>query len=183
MNLIGTKVITLDRIYLRQFNMNDVDDLFEYASNKDITKYLTRNPHKNKEETRLLLQKQFSKYDESTFRWAIVFKENNKLIGSIDVVRLDKVNETAEIGYVLNSAYHNQGIMSEAFKGVINYLFNEVNLKEICACFELGNEASKHVMEKCGLKSKNLIKEIVLPLKNNKITYVSYYSIKKHETY
>ena len=38
MNLIGTKVITLDRIYLRQFNMNDVDDLFEYASNKDITK-------------------------------------------------------------------------------------------------------------------------------------------------
>ena len=120
MNLIGTKVITLDRIYLRQFNMNDVDDLFEYASNKDITKYLTWNPHKNKEETRLLLQNQFSKYDNNTFRWAIVYKENNKLIGSIDVVRLDKVNETAEIGYVLNSAYHNQGIMSEAFKGVIN---------------------------------------------------------------
>lgn len=55
MNLIGTKVITLDRIYLRQFNMNDVDDLFEYASNKDITEHLTWNPHKNKEETRLLL--------------------------------------------------------------------------------------------------------------------------------
>lgn len=183
MNLIGTKVITLDRIYLRQFNMNDVDDLFEYASNKDITEHLTRNPHKNKEETRLLLQNLFTKYDDSTFRWAIVYKENNRLIGSIDVVRLDKVNETAEIGYVLNSAYHNQGIMSEAFKGVINYLFNEVNLKEICACFELGNEASKHVMENCGLKSKNLIKKKVLPLKDNKITYVSYYSIKKHETY
>ena len=60
------------------------------------------------------------KYDESIFRWGIVFKENNKLIGSIDVVRLDKVNEEAEIGYVLNSAYHNQGIMSEAFKGAIN---------------------------------------------------------------
>lgn len=183
MNLIGTKVITLDRIYLRQFNMNDVDDLFEYASNKDITEHLTWNPHKNKEETRLLLQNLFTKYDESTFRWAIVFKENNKLIGSIDSVKLDKINETAEIGYVLNIAYHNQGIMSEAFKGVINYLFNEVNLKEISACFELGNEASKRVMEKCGLKSKNLIKEKVLPLKGNKITYVSYYSIKKHETY
>lgn len=183
MNSIGTKVITLDRIYLRQFNMNDVDDLFEYASNEDITEHLTWNPHKNKEETRLLLQNLFTKYDESTFRWAIVLKENNKLIGSIDVVRLDKVNETAEIGYVLNIAYHNQGIMSEAFKGVINYLFNEVNLKEITACFELGNEASKRVMEKCGLKSKNLIKEKVLALKGNKITYVSYYSIKKHETY
>lgn len=183
MNLIGTKVITLDRIYLRPFNMNDVDDLFEYASNKNVTEHLTWNPHKNKEETRLLLQNLFTKYDDSTFRWAIVFKENNKLIGSIDVVRLDKVNETAEIGYVLNIAYHNQGIMSEAFKGVINYLFNEVNLKEISACFELGNEASKRVMEKCGLKSKNLIKEKVLPLKSNKITYVSYYSIKKHETY
>lgn len=183
MNLIGTKVITLNRIYLRQFNMNDVDDLFEYASNKDITEHLTWNPHKNKEETRLLLQNLFTKYDDSTFRWAIVFKENNKLIGSIDVVRLDKDNETAEIGYVLNIAYQNQGIMSEAFKGVINYLFNEVNLKEISACFELGNQASKRVMEKCGLKNKNLIKEKVLPLKDDKITYVSYYSIKKHETY
>lgn len=97
---------------------------------KKITKFLTWNPHKNVQETESLLKNVFTKYDEKTFRWAIVYKKNNKVIGSIDVVRLNIEKESAEIGYVLNRSYHNQGLMSEAFKGVINYLFNDVDLKE-----------------------------------------------------
>ena len=70
--------------------------------------------------------------------------------------------------------------MSEAFNGVINYLFNEVNLKKIKACYQLGNVASKRVMEKCGLKKEHLIKEKTLPLKNNKVVYVEYMAISKY---
>ena len=183
MKFIGTKEIDLNRILLRPFEMKDVNDVFVYASDEEITKYLTWNPHKNIQETESLLKNVFTKYDEKTFRWAIVYKKNNKVIGSIDVARLNLERESVEIGYVLNRAYHNQGLMSEAFKGVIDYLFNDVDLKEIRACFELGNEASKKVMEKCGLKSESLIIERTLPLKDNKKVFVSYYALKRYQRY
>lgn len=183
MKFVGTKEIDLDRILLRPFEIKDVNDVFDYASDEKITKFLTWNPHKNIQETESLLKNVFTKYDEKTFRWAIVYKENNKVIGSIDVVRLNLERESAEIGYVLNRAYHNQGLMSESLKGVIDYLFNEVDLKEIRACFELGNEASKKVMEKCGLKSENLIIERTLPLKGDKKIFVSYYALKRYQRY
>lgn len=177
---LGTKVIILNRIYLRKLNLKDANDLFEYVSNENVTHYLTWNPHKNIEETKAYLSNVATKYDQDTYRWAICLKENNKVIGTIDVVRLNKENEEAEIGYVLNDKYHNHGYMSEAFNGVINYLFNEVNLKKIKACYQLGNVASKRVMEKCGLKKEHLIKEKTLPLKNNKVVYVEYMAISKY---
>lgn len=177
---LGTKVIILNRIYLRKINLKDANDLFEYASNENVTRYLTWNPHKSIEETKAYLLNVATKYDLNTYRWVICLKENNKVIGTIDVVRLDKENEEAEIGYVLNEKYHNHGYMSEAFNGVIDYLFNEVNLKKIIACYQLGNIASKRVMEKCGLKKEHLIKERTLPLKNNKIVYVEYMAISKY---
>lgn len=177
---LGTKVITLERIYLRQFNLNDLNDVFEYASSPNVTRFLTWNPHKNLNDTKDFLINVATKYDSSTYRWAICLKENNKLIGSIDVVRFNKEKEEVEIGYVLNEKYHNQGYMSEAFKGVINFLFNEVKVKKILACYVLGNIASKKVMEKCGLKKENLIKEISLPLKNHKTVYIEYMSISRY---
>lgn len=69
--------------------------------------------------------------------------------------------------------------MTEAFKEIINYLFNEVNVKEIRACFQIENTPSYKVMKKCGLRDLNLIVETTLPLKNNKIVYVKYMSINK----
>lgn len=181
MNLIGTKTLETKRLVLRQFNMEDLEDFYNYASNENVTKFLTWNPHKSIGESKNLLKNKFTKYDDETFRWGIILKVENKLIGSIDVVNLNKANEIVEIGYVLNINYHNKGYMSEAFNEVIRYLFNEVNIKEIQACFQLENTSSYKVMRKCGLKDLNLIVERTLPLKNNKKVYVKYMTIKKYE--
>ena len=61
---LGTKVIILERIYLRKFNLNDANDLFEYASNENVTRYLTWNPHKSIEETKAYLSNVATKYDQ-----------------------------------------------------------------------------------------------------------------------
>ena len=165
MNFIGTNPIDLKRLYLRPFKLGDLNDVFDYANNENVTRYLTWNSHKNLAETYNFLLKTATIYDDKTFRWAIVLKQNNKVIGSIDVTRIEEENSVAEIGYVLNETYHNQGYMSEAFKGVIDYLFNKVQFKKIVACYQLENIASKRVMEKCGLKPLNLIEEKNIAIK------------------
>lgn len=162
MNFIGTKIINLNRIVLTKFYCYDYLDFNEYASIEEVTRYLTWYKHASIEESKEILNNKFSKYDSSTFRWAIRYKENNKLIGSIDVVRLDKNSESVEIGYVLNPKYQNKGIMKEALKGVSNYLFNQVLINKIYIRCIKENIASYKVMKACGyitipyFKSENI---------------------------
>ncbi len=61
------------------------------------------------------------------YQWAIVYKENNQVIGSISVVGIDESIEATEIGYCIGYDYWNKGITTEAFSMVISFLFDEVN--------------------------------------------------------
>ena len=47
---IFSKIPTLstDRFILRQMSVDDSDDMFEYAKDAEVTKYLTWSPHANK---------------------------------------------------------------------------------------------------------------------------------------
>ena len=179
MKFIGTQDIDLKRLYLRKFKLNDYEDVFEYASNPNVTRYLTWNAYTNKEDSLNYLKNVASIYNEKTFRWAIVLKSNNKVIGSIDAAKIDEVNETVEIGYVENEKYHNNGYMSEAFKGVIDYLFNKVGVKKVLARYQIENLASRKVMDKCGLKPENKVAEEILPLKNKKKVTAVYMGISR----
>jgi ribosomal-protein-alanine N-acetyltransferase len=96
--------------------------------------------------------------EDKTF--AIVFKKNNKVIGSLSVEKYgleDKLTEFngyygREIGYVLSKDYWGKGIMPEAVGAVISYLFNDLNLDFLtCGYYDFNNQ-SKRVQEKCGFK-------------------------------
>lgn len=158
MNFIGTNIISLENIVLTKFNENDYLDLFEYASNKEVVKFLTWIQYKSIDEAKDYLKNIACKYDNKTFRWAIRYKENNKLIGCIDVVSLDLNKEEVELGYVLNPKYQNKGLMSEALRGVIKYLFNEVLINKIKIRCNVDNIASYKVMKNASFKDMNIIR-------------------------
>lgn len=79
------------------------------------------------------------------------------LIGIIhDVMQKE---DTVEIGYALLPAYYNQGYCSEAFRGVIQWMWQHGFRKVIAGAFE-ENRASIRVMEKCGLTLQPETEEI-----------------------
>ncbi|MBR3348928.1 MAG: GNAT family N-acetyltransferase, partial [Solobacterium sp.] len=55
-----------------------------------------------------------------------------------------------EIGYVLSKEYWGRGMMPEAVKEVIRWLFEEMDLDMIFCGHFLWNTQSARVMEKCG---------------------------------
>lgn len=153
---INNKVIETERLILREFIQNDLSDFNEYASVPGVGEMAGWHHHKSIEETQEILN-WFIK-DGQTF--AIVYKENNKVIGSIGIDQ-NKINETFKtlenyagctIGFVLSKDYWGKGIMPEAVKGVINYLFNDLNLDYIICGYYTFNNQSKRVQEKCGFK-------------------------------
>ena len=163
-------VIETSRLILREWKMSDVDDMFEYASVPGVGEMAGWPHHPNREES----EYRVNKFIEEKKTFAIVYKENNKVIGSIGVEFYsaeDKLSEFFDykgrsIGYVLSKDYWGKGLMPEAVKAVINYLFDVLDYDFLlCSYFDF-NHQSKRVQEKCGFKPyRKLVTDTALDTK------------------
>lgn len=150
------KVLETERLILRGWEITDLDDFYHYSKNPKIGPMAGWKPHKNKEISKWVL-KSFIKNNEM---WAIVYKENNKVIGSIGNHRDVKRNllNARMIGYVLSEEYWGKEIMIEVVKRVVKYLFEEMGY-DLVSCYHYDfNSQSKKVIEKCGFKYEGVLR-------------------------
>lgn len=148
----NTEIIETERLFLRKIRCSDAKDMYEYACDKDVTRYLTWNPHPDVEYTKRYLGTVERAYKDCTFfDWAVVLKANSKMIGTCGFTSFDFESESCEVGYVLNPRYRGYELMPEAVKAVIKFAFEEIGAKKVTARFMQGNDASLRVMEKCNM--------------------------------
>lgn len=162
MNKIGTKTIETDRLILRRFQIEDAKDMYEnWASDPEVTRFLTWPVHSNVEITKMLLTDWVSRYEDGGyFNWAMELKEIGSVIGNISVVKLNENTEAADMGYCMSKAYWGQGLMPEALKAVMDYLFDEAGLNRIAACHDVNNPKSGRVMDKAGMKQEGILRAV-----------------------
>ena len=144
------KDIETERLILRDASVDDAEDMFEYAKLEEVTKYLSWKPHisvKDSEKILDMLSKEAKEKDSYTLK-AIVLKENDKMIGTIDARIFGDGLKDAEFGYCLNPKYWNKGYMSEALKAFMEALHKEHGVENVFGSFERENIASKRVMQK-----------------------------------
>lgn len=165
-------------IYLREVKPKDANDLFLITSDDLVTSFLGWNSHTNINETInvinnfYLTKKELLKINSQ----AIVYKENNKVIGIID---LNLVNNLVEIGYFLSKDYWNKGIMTKALDKFLNIIFNELNYDVIYISHNIHNLGSKKVILKN--KFKYLKTKERLMKQKNEIVTLNYYYLKKDD--
>lgn len=87
-------------------------------------------------------------YIENEKMFAIRLKETGRLIGII--LYFDDKDGECEIGYGIGSEYWNRGYATEAVREFIKYCFGK-GFTTVYASFFTGNDASRRVMEKCGM--------------------------------
>ena len=145
-------VLTTDRLTLRPWRESDLNDFYEYASVDGVGQMAGWNPHRNVEESRMILGS-FIKHKKT---FALEYK--GKVIGSLGVEKYgseDKLTEFdgyrgREIGFVLSKDYWGRGFMPEAVKAVMQYLFDELDYDFLICGYYNFNEQSKKVQQKCG---------------------------------
>ena len=149
----GTVFLETDRLILRRFTREDAQAMFDHwASDSEVTKYLTWPTHENIDISAVVIQDWIAHYDEPNFYlWAIELKERKAPIGSISVVHQNDKVAKMEIGYCIGKTWWNRGITSEALAAVINFLLEEVGAQRIEACHDPRNPYSGAVMRKCGM--------------------------------
>ena len=91
----------------------------------------------------------FSSYPGREDLFAIRLKETGCLIGIVNF--FDEKGGVCEIGYGIGSGYWGHGYVTEAVRRFLAYLFREKGMRTVYASFFTGNEASRRVMEKCGM--------------------------------
>lgn len=154
MKNLGTVTLETERLILRKTRQNDAEPMFKnWANDERVTKYLTWAPYESVEQLETTYHKFLleNKDKPDFYDWKIELKEIGEPIGSIGVVQLREDVESAVIGYCLGYNWWHKGIMSEAFKEIIRFLFEDVGLNRIESYHDPRNPHSGDVMKKCGL--------------------------------
>ena len=141
-----------ERLVMRDMRVGDCFDMYEYAKNSEVTKYLTWSPHPDLEYTKQYLNSLKYHYEMGMFYdWALILASENKMIGTCGFTRFNLANNSAEIGYVINPSFHGKGIAVEAARKVLEFGFDNLGLNRVEAKYIIGNDPSRRVMEKLGM--------------------------------
>ena len=137
--------IEAEHLLLRPVTLDDAEAMFEYASDRENTRY-TFPTNQSLEETKHNIAQFY--LANPLGRWGIELKDNGKFIGTIDLHKIDPVLKKAAIGYIINKKYWNQGLATEANRAVIELAFEKIGMNKLTALQDKDNTASGKVMEK-----------------------------------
>lgn len=157
--LLPRLVLETERLTLRRFQPEDAADCFGFMSvaedcYMDCCKPFTEMDEAFYQRTEL--------FRERETQYMIVLKEENKVIGTVNVFADDsRAVDAREIGYSVSSAYQRKGYAYEALTALIDLLQNELKLELIVAGVLEENVASFRLLEKLGFKREGLRRKAV----------------------
>lgn len=127
-------VFETERLKFRYLEKSDSEAMFEIYSDKEAMKYRANKPFVTISEAEEMINQTITDYQLGLkFRFAIVKKETNELIGTILYFVDDLKSDICSIGYSLGKNYWKQGFAIETLNGFIAYLsiqkFNTIQAK------------------------------------------------------
>ena len=155
---MDTPIIETERLILRPFRAEDAQAVFSgWETDPDVARYMFWKSHNDIEKTREWLKFELGQIAaDDWFRWAIVLKASNTLIGT-GLIYLEEQYGCFEIGYNLAKAHWGKGYITEAMSAVCDFAKDELRLDKIMGRCAKENPASANVMKKLGFKfQKNI---------------------------
>lgn len=158
-NHLGSVTLETERLLLRKTIKEDIDELFYIELNPNLRRYLgTHKVGTSLNDNRNYFD--FSKYDNLDFyRWSIVEKDTNKLLGCIYLNVPDEKARSYGIDYFIREDSWNKGYATEASKCVLEFAFNKLNINRIESSGAKSNPGTLKVMEHIGLKYEGVRKD------------------------
>lgn len=161
--MIGGMQLATKRLRLREFLGKDHDAVHRYASDPEVTRYMDWGPN-DENATRVFLQEVRSSaasYPRSRYALAVVRRDLDQLIGSVELQLAGSKPDSAALGYVFARQSWGNGYATEAADALLRYGFDELGLHEIMATCDPNNNASAAVLEKIGMRPEGYLEHHV----------------------
>lgn len=161
-------IIESKRLVLRNWRDEDIDDLVEGLNNINVSKWMAGVPFPyTKNDAKSFIEIAKNQDEKVKISFAIILKENNKVIGGTELRNINKKDGTAGGGIWLNEKYQKNGYGTEAFSSRIKYAFDVLGLRRIENGYFCNNEKSKKMQEKLGYKYEGIRRKKNLCLATN----------------
>jgi len=92
-------------------------------------------------------------------RLITLIKFENKIVGSLGFVKLDKVNKNGEIGYWISQKMQGKGIITKACTRLIEYAFNHLDLNRIVIKTDTQNPKSTAIPTRLGFTYEGTLRQ------------------------
>lgn len=134
-----------DRLILRNYQLDDVQDYYDYMRLPATAEHEDFEPHTLEACGEAVRQR----LTDDAY-WVVVLKENDKVIGDLCYSKAEY--GTYEIAYDFNAAYGKKGYATEACGVLVRHLFTEVGARRLYAGCNEGNTGSWHLLERLGFR-------------------------------
>lgn len=155
-------VLKTRRLLLRQVTIKDAPWYFEHFNTKEVVEGQDHGGPRDLSEARAELKLYFMDNfrRRSGIRWGITLRGDDKLIGSAGFYKwIQPERYQAEMGYDLNPAFWDKGIMTEALTAIIHYGFDHMGLHRIEVLISHHNRRSQKLVRELGFKREGVLRD------------------------
>ncbi len=161
LDLVNNLTLTTEPLVLREFTEGDWQAVHEYASDSEVVRYMEWGPNTEKE-TRDFIRRAMASYGEKPrhdYQFAVVLKEEDRLIGACGLHVSNPDHQEAWIGYCFNRHHWGKGYATQVARRLLTFGFDELRLHRIFATCDPQNKGSVRVLEKVGMRREGRLRE------------------------
>lgn len=160
-------ILETERLVLRPWNENDAEDLYTYAKDPAVGPIAGWPPHKSVGESLDVIRNVLNGKEA----YAVCLREDLKAIGAIELklnghTDMTEKDDECELGYWLGKPFWGRGLIPEAAREMLRHAFEDLGMNRVWCGYYDGNERSKRVQEKIGLRYQWTTPDVEVPLMN-----------------
>lgn len=146
-------VQSTERVILREFTLDDADDLFALDSDPRVMRYIGDGQTATRADVDTLLPKAIARYvrHPGMGSFHATLRETGRFIGWCSVKHAGE-SPDVEVGYRLCFDAWGKGLATEMARAMLARGFDTIGLERIIGVTHPDNLASQHVLRKCGLE-------------------------------
>lgn len=154
-------IIDLGDIILRELTDDDAQDYFDYMSKNEMKQFLTSYTLPSDLDHALREVRYWGSLfpNKRSIYWGIVYKETNKLIGTLGFNMIAFNSSRGDLSYDLDYAFWGKGIMLKSVKAVLNFADFTLALIRVEAKVLVYNHRSTKLLKRCGFVQEGLMKK------------------------
>lgn len=149
------------RLILRPMTAEDAPDLKEWLGLDEVYTYWGRKASKGEKNPELYFidpRPWVKRKPCQDFKWGMVLRETGKVIGILEIFDIQN-QRMAYVGYRLHPAYWRQGLVTEALRCAVDFVYANTELMRLEATADVKNIASLRVLEKCSFVREGTVRQ------------------------
>lgn len=151
------------RVLLRGYEPGDVDDIFAYGSDPEVTPFMAWDRHRTVADARTFLDAVVAtSYRRRELDYALCLRgAPSPVIGGVGLFWRSARHQVMELGYVLHRAYWGRGLVPEAARALMRFAFETTPVERIYAPIFAPNAKSRRAAEKMGMTLDGVLRSAV----------------------